>query len=211
MRARVLSTLMLLVAATLFGCVRTNTEMLDSSTAVISARGTAFDTPATVIKTTLTEAAQLGQQRGYAYFAIVSARDATRTATIVEHGTTYIRGNMSGTITGYDQGYGFSGSMNGSYSGVIRTTPDTLMTLVKPGSDVVVRFFREGEVDPLAPGIWNIAAVVANASDLPVSSSSNAAVRKQPGAAPVADFRAIPRDASRSSQSLDSWKEQNRN
>lgn len=147
---------LILGCASVAGCVRTDTEMLDSSTAMISARGTAFDTPATVLKATRVAAAKVAQSRGFRYFAIVSVQDATRTATIYTPPQTHSYGTMTGTVSPY-------GNVNATYTDSTYATPGSVETLIKPGSDVVIRFFREGEVDPRAQGICDVESVLAEA------------------------------------------------
>ena len=159
MRARISLIAVGLICTVTAACVRTDAEMLDASSAIVSARGTAFDHPATVLKATVAEIAKLAQARGFAYFTIVSAQDATRTATMVLHGDTHTSGSISGSVQAYGDGFG---SVSGTYSGTSSTSPDQVINLAKPGSDVVVRFFHEGEVDPRAQGIWSVAAVMVN-------------------------------------------------
>jgi len=183
------------------GCVRTDTEMLDASTAIVSARGTAFDTPATVLKTTVMEIAKLGQAHGFAYFMIVSAKDATRTATMYQPGASF----TSGSVTGSVSDLGNTGYFRGNYSATTPSTPGWTQTFVKPGSDVVVRFFHQGEVDAHAEGMWSVADVIANGDSPAAQNLAPAAVLTIPPTAPVqsAPVAAIP--APRPAQRFDDW------
>ena len=167
MRTRLWAVLLLGCVATA-GCVRTDTELLDSSTAVISARGTAFDTPAKVFKTTVVEAAKLAQVHGFRYFAIVSERDATRVSTIYTPPRTTTSGTLDGTVAP------FGGSFNAHYNETSFTTPGRTETFIKPGADVVIKFFHEGEVDPRASGIWDVQSVLSSA-DLNAGQQTNLA------------------------------------
>lgn len=122
------------ISLALTACVRSNTKMLDPSTAIISARGTAFDDTAGVMHATLTEAAKTAKARGFRYFGIVAAKDATSTAQIYTPGSTHTSGSVYGVgNTAY-------------YNASSYTTPGTWNTFVRPGADVIIRMFKESEV-----------------------------------------------------------------
>lgn len=140
-----------LMALALAGCVTADTEMLDDRTAVISGRGTAFDNSAGVLKKILVSAAQTAQARGYEYFQVVSSQDATRVGVYVP--PTSSTTNLSGHCTGN----WCSGSANTTAWG------GGMVPMVKPGADVMIRLLRSGEVDPSAPGVFSVAAVLAEA------------------------------------------------
>jgi len=183
------------------GCVRTDTEMLDASTAVVSARGTAFDTPATVLKTTVMEIAKLGQAHGFAYFMIVSAKDATRTATMYQPGASF----TSGSVTGSVSDLGNTGYFRGNYSATTTSTPGWTQTFVKPGSDVVVRFFHQGEVDAHADGMWSVADVIANGDSPAGHSMEPTAVMTTPSVAPAQSAPIAAISAPPPAQRFDDW------
>jgi hypothetical protein len=196
------------------GCVRTNTELLDSSTAIISARGTAFDTPATVLKTTVVEAAKLAQAHDFRYFAIVSAKDATRVVTKYIPPETTMSGNLNGTVDDF-------GNVSAHYNGTGYTTPGhTEMLFIKPGEDVVVRFFREGEIDPHASGVWDVEGVLTSADihaeAQPVPVAPPIMSRGSPSAAPIQSSNTDIDEATQQSQPaqespqrFDEWQKSN--
>lgn len=139
------------------GCVRSKSVMLDASTAIISSRGSAFDSHARVTQAALVEAATLAVSRGYRYFVIVDTQDRTITTLWHDSGTT----KTTGTVDGLVMGSGNSKVVAGNYSASTTSTPATTTTLIKPGSDVTVKMFREGELDPKSPGVWDAPAVLA--------------------------------------------------
>lgn len=148
---------LLIVAILVAGCIRTSTQMLDERTAIITGRGTAFDKAATVQHDVLLRAAILANSRGFRYFQIVGGADQTRIATMVIPGQTYSSGYATGTAT--TMGNTTFGSAN--YSGSSYTTPTSVVPLVKPGMDVTIRMFRQGEVYPGQPGIWDAQSILA--------------------------------------------------
>ena len=141
--------IVLLCALALSACVRTSVAMLDQNTVVISARGSAFDSMGGVIQGTMVRAANVTVSRGYRYFVIVSGADASRKGAIYIPGQTYESGRAT-----------FSGN-TATYSGSTYTTPGTTTTFIKPGAEVIVRMYREGEIDPKAPGVWDAQSVIA--------------------------------------------------
>jgi photosystem II stability/assembly factor-like uncharacterized protein len=142
-----------LIAAVLTGCVAANTAMLDDRTAIISARGSAYNTTADVMKKVVLEAAKKARANGYEYFQIVGTTDAGTAGVIMRHGAT--QSNVSGRATCS------SYSCYGSASGTSSTAPSTFSTYIAPGSDVTIRFLRASEVKPDAPGVFRTAAVLA--------------------------------------------------
>ena len=138
----------------LSACVQTRSHMLDNSTATISARGGAVHTGSDVIAAVVRKAAQLTKEKGYRYFAVVSAENTTR------QGMLYIPGQTHtyGTATAYSTGYG---SAYGTYNSTSYTTPGTFAPITQPGEDVVIRMYHEGEIDPHAPGVYDAEAVLA--------------------------------------------------
>ncbi|WP_298800035.1 hypothetical protein [uncultured Devosia sp.] len=142
-------TIALVSVALLAGCVRTETSQIDARTAIISARGTAFDTPAKVQLSVMVEAAKMTQAHGFKYFALLSAQDATT------HGAVYIPGQTTSntTVTGFG---------NSAYATTTTyTSPGSVVGIVKPGEDITIRMFKEGEVPANAPGVWEAASILA--------------------------------------------------
>ncbi len=175
----------LVCLAALVACVRVNSNMLDSRTVVISGRGTAFDNAGGVQRAVLQKAAQEAQAAGFAYFRILSSQDETRQGVVVVPGQTYTNGVATANCIG--------AFCSGNYSSSSYTTPSSAFGVVKPGVDIYVRFYREGEIDPGTPGVWNVASVLAvsaqgavAASTIPVSPSASAvpSVGSAPAASP---------------------------
>ena len=143
------SMLMILTIIASTACVRTTSHMLNENTAMISARGTAFDTPASVFKQTLKQAALLTQERGYEYFQIVSATDATRRGYYTAPQTA----STTGSATFFGSRLNYNQSTN--YSAVSGTE------LIKPGTDLAIIMLRKDEIAPNQKGVWNAVQVLA--------------------------------------------------
>lgn len=140
------------------GCVRTSTTMLDSRTAIISGKGSAFDSHAGVAQATLVEAANLTIQNGYRYFVITGSQDRTRRGMLYSPGQSQTTGTLSGTTTTM----GNMQTVNGSYSSNTITSPGTVTPLEKPGMDVEVKMFKVGEINPKkVEGVWDAEDVLA--------------------------------------------------
>jgi hypothetical protein len=127
-------------ALTLGACgVWTDTNMLDSRTAVISGRGGAIHSQGEVTKSVLQEAAKQALQRGYGYFQVVSAADRSSTGAMAyATPTTYAR-TGPGTVT--------------ATPGAAFVSPYAM-----PAGDITVRFYKE---PPDGPGVWNAQEVLA--------------------------------------------------
>lgn len=218
MRSYRLIVSVVLVCAAAVGCVRTHTEMLDTSTVVISSRGTAFDTPTTVVKATLVQAAQVAQEHGFQYFKVMSVDDTTRVSTLYTPPRTHTSGTVSGSVTGY----GGFGQFDGSYEGTSYTTPGRVETFIHPGADVAIKMFHDGEVDPRLAGVWSVASVLTSAG-IDSASPSGLAVRTIPAdatqtlPAPQLSTSKMEDATSRSAptekplQRFDEWQKSNRN
>jgi len=145
-----------LSAFVLAGCVRAHTSMLDERTAIISARGTAFDSMAEVQQRVIVDAANTALSRGFRYFVIVNGQDASVRGTAYFPGQTYSNGTATATVnTMGNTAYGTA-----TYSGNSYTTPGTAVGFIKPRENVTVRFFREGEIDPRMQGVWDARSVL---------------------------------------------------
>lgn len=142
---------LLAVALVLAGCARSNTSMLDNRTAVISGRGSAFNSSASVMQSMVREAALQGQARGYQYFVVEGASDRTRTGAVYVPGQSTTSGTAMASCVG--------SNCMGTYRGTTTTSPGFVGPISKPGADMVVRFYRTGEVDPSRA--WNVDEVLA--------------------------------------------------
>lgn len=140
-------------ALLLSGCVTAETMMLDDRTAIISGSGDEYSSAARVQRRVFVEAATAAQVRGYRYFVIQNSRDTTTTGTRALPTQTYANAQAN-TNCGYvacnTSAYGQSQTFGGGFQQVIQ-----------PGMDVLVRFYREGEVDPRQDGVWDATAILA--------------------------------------------------
>jgi hypothetical protein len=142
---------LLAVALAGAGCARSNTSMLDNRTALISGRGSAFNSSGGVMQAMVREAAQQAQARGYQYFVIEGAQDRTRTGAIYTPSQSTTNATVLANCAGP--------SCMGTYRGTTTTSPGLVTPISKPGADMVVRFYREGE--PTPGRAWNVAEVLA--------------------------------------------------
>jgi hypothetical protein len=132
----------LALSAALFllgGCTASRSVMLADDSAMISAFGRSPDDREKVIQDVLAEAAKTTAAHGYQYFIILKAQDTSRTGILTVTDQTSNRtaaNNFSKPGANYAQF-----SRNGSY--------------LRPGLDITIRMFREGEIDPRIMGVWN--------------------------------------------------------
>jgi hypothetical protein len=122
--------------------------MLDDRRAIISGRGTAFDGQADVMHTALVAAAGVTLHHGYRYFAIMGSQDTSRAGVLYMPTQTY----TSGTVNGYGN--------SASFSGMSTTTGGNAIPFVRPGMDVEIYMYRDGEVRP-GPQIWDAQSIMA--------------------------------------------------
>lgn len=144
-----------IAAVLLSGCVTAKATMLDDRTAIISGRGNNFTSQADVLHKVLIEAATTAQARGYRYFVIESSQDTTRRGTAYFPGQTTTTGSVSGVCA--------TAVCTGNYRSQSYTSPGSAVPIVKPGADVQVRFYREGEIDPSPRHVWDTQSVLAEA------------------------------------------------
>ena len=146
-----------LIALIAAGCARATVAMLDERTAIISGHGSAFNSMAEVQQRTLLTAAKTTQARGFRYFQVVGAANTSSTGTMYIPGQTYTSGTATGTATTLgNTTYG-----NANYSGTSYSTPGTVVPLFKPGVDVTIRMYRDGEINPRTPGVWDSLSILA--------------------------------------------------
>ena len=73
----------------------------------------------------------------------------------------------SGTLTAQSNTFGSMTTTTGVYSGSTYTTPASAVPFVKPGMDIVIKMFREGEIDPRTPSVWDADSILAEAARHP--------------------------------------------
>jgi hypothetical protein len=125
------------IALALGGCVTAKTTMLDDRTAIITARGTAWDDQGGVARKIFVEAATLAKSRGYELFEIIGAADASRSGVVYNPGRSTSNTYGGATCSGY--------SCYGSATTNTTSTPATAIPYVRPGADVAIRFWHAGE------------------------------------------------------------------
>ncbi|HXJ02395.1 MAG TPA: hypothetical protein VNH44_14325 [Micropepsaceae bacterium] len=133
--------ILILAAAALLlgGCVAPNSVMLADDSALISAHGSSPADREKIIQDVLAIAAKTTAAHGYRYFIILKAEDASRAGTMFlpdRPGTRTAPSNLSRPGANYSQL-----SRNVSY--------------LRPGLNITIRMFREGEIDPTIKGVWN--------------------------------------------------------
>jgi hypothetical protein len=143
-----------IVAATLLltGCMNATGMMLTDNTAVVSSLGAASSDRDMVFESALTEAARLARAHGYQYFTILKTDDKSITGVQYVSGDTIPSGNSA---RGNTRPLGLSnlGMQNSSAS---YTTPSTSVHFVRPGFEITVRMYRQGEIDSRMEGVWNV-------------------------------------------------------
>jgi hypothetical protein len=146
----------LLAALSLVGCVHKSVGMLDERTAVISARGSAFSSPAKVQRETWLVAAKITKKHGYRFFQILNGADNSTTATLVVPGQTYSNGSCMGTASTM----GNTTFGNANCSGTSYSTPGSIVPIFKPGMSITIRMYREDEVAD-TKNVWDADSVLA--------------------------------------------------
>jgi hypothetical protein len=123
----------------LCGCVAPHSTMLADDSARISAFGRSPQDREKVIQEVLAEAGRATLQQGYRYFIILKAQDVSR----------------MGTMTVHDQTGPRTAPSNLSRPGANYVMFSRNVTYLRPGLDITIRMFREGEIDPEIKGVWN--------------------------------------------------------
>ena len=139
----------------LAGCASASGTMLSEDVAIISSEGNGPSDHDKVIQNALAEAARLTSAHGYRYFVVLSADDLTRTMTIKRPGPTFYNqspapGRTFGTVSGRlfvpDSTY---------------MAPDQTVERVTPALDIMIRMYREGEIEP-ADNVFDATAVASS-------------------------------------------------
>ena len=138
------------------GCATVKAEgtMLSENTALISTTGNNAGDHGPMIDRALKEAANIANMHGYRYFVILSA-DNTTTTTIVS-----VPGQKWFVQRPNPRPIGATTFTVADYPGGSYTTPDEKVTRIKPGLDIIIQMYRQGEVDPNREGVWNTDVVL---------------------------------------------------
>jgi len=132
-------------------CANASGMMLTENTGVVSALGSASSNPESVFETALIEAGNLARAHGYQYFTVLKTEDKSITGTQYVPGETIAAGNSQRTsarpVGNTNLG---TQTSNSTY-----TTHSTAMH-IRPGYELTVKMYREGEIDARMEGVWNI-------------------------------------------------------
>jgi hypothetical protein len=145
-----------LILLSLAACVRAGATMIDGNTAIISGKGNAFADRAQVLQAVLLRAAEETQARGFTHFVILGAQDATRTGVIALPGQSH----TTSTMTGFGTTTGNTLLLNGTMTSNTVSTPGTVIPLVKPGADIIVKMYRADQIDVASSGVWDAGAIL---------------------------------------------------
>jgi hypothetical protein len=122
--------------------------MLSEDMALISVLGQDADDSEKIFNEAIAEAARATRAHGYRYFVIVDAADASQRGVRIRQG----RRIHIQTVT--PRGAGSTLSSNYPV-GATYTGPDRRIPYVRLGLDVTIRMYRDGDVNPANPGVWN--------------------------------------------------------
>lgn len=131
--------LVVIASLLLAACTTPKSTMLAENTAAISVVGRTAGDRERVIQDALSEAGKITREHGYQYFIIVRAQDASRV------GTKFLD----------DQTVRRSAPTNLSKPGASYVTVSRNVMYRRPGLDLTIRMFHEGEIDPRLQGVWN--------------------------------------------------------
>ena len=134
-----------LACIVLLGCASASSTMLSEDVAVISAEGNGSGDREAVVQNALTEAARLTRAHGYRYFVVLTADNSTRTTTLKDPGVTFFNPSPSNRRS-IGPLYGF---VQDTYM-----APDRTAERIWPRLDIMIRMYREGEIDPSMDGVW---------------------------------------------------------
>lgn len=155
MRQSLVAAMALLLSAAASGCARPiESMMITEDTALVSVIGKNPEDKNKVIESSLQEAARLTASKGYRYFVILDTADASVTGERTEPPRPTQRERNITTPTA-------AGQLNTApvYRDYFRF-PGRKVTYLRPGIDITIRMYREGEIDPKSQGVWNTAELL---------------------------------------------------
>jgi hypothetical protein len=144
---RILS--LIATASLLAGCALAQGTLLSDNTARITSRANSVENLDRMIAGAVAEAARLTRAQGYRYFVILEAVDDSKTANVS------VNQQITRTTTNTSVRFG-----NLSLGAIGRTgstfvTPGSRVQVLRPGLNITIRMYREGEIDPHGQGVWN--------------------------------------------------------
>lgn len=137
----------------LFGCASASGTMLSENVAIISAEGNAHRDGETIVQNALAEAARLTRAYGYRYFVILTADNLTHTTTLRVPGRTYhdqFTSRWTGALPN-------AGAISGGLLTETYTTPDRTEERIWPTLEIMIRMYREGEIEPSMGNVFDAA------------------------------------------------------
>jgi len=139
-----------ILAGLLAGCVTPNAEgtMLNDNTALISSTGSVDRME--IVDNALKGAANVTSAHGYRYFVILTADNTSTSTTMFVPG---LRLQMPSNRS-------FGRTNFFTATGATYTAPDRMVTRFKPGLDIIIQMYRQGEIDPNILGVWNADVVL---------------------------------------------------
>ena len=127
--------------------------MLTSNTGVVSVLGNKPADREKVYAATLAEAARLARMHGYQYFIVLKADNRSVTTPKYMLGQT-IPYDFTGRSTTKALG---STNLSPAYvPGATFMGPGKTVPYVKPGLEITVKMYRQGEIDAHQDGVWNV-------------------------------------------------------
>jgi hypothetical protein len=135
----------------LAGCASSESEsiLIRDDTAVISVLSQGAGDRAKLVDKAIAEAAKMTRANGYRYFVILDTADASHTVVKIRQGAPVQIQSVPGVASG-------GSALSSNYiGGPGYTTPDRRVSYVRVGVDMTIRMYRDGEVDPASPGVWN--------------------------------------------------------
>ena len=126
--------------------------MLNDNTALISATGSNVADRMEIVDNALKEAANVTSAHGYRYFVIISADNTSTSMTVAVPGQRFVVQMPANRSFG---GNTFFTATGGTYA-----APDRTVTRFKPGLDIIIQMYRQGEIDPNQQGVWNADVVL---------------------------------------------------
>ena len=130
--------------------------VIDGQHARISARGNGYTDSSRIQDFALLRSAQQTLELGRRYFMVVQSTNTTTS----DHATTPTYSQT--TTTGNVNAYTYGNSTSGTYSGTSNTTTygGHNYTIIKPGTDILIRMFFEEEIKQPIAGLFDATAII---------------------------------------------------
>jgi hypothetical protein len=123
--------------------------ILTDDTALISISHQGEGDMEKIFNDALAEAARATRAQGYRYFSIIDTADTSERGVKIRQGVPVHIQDTPGFARG---GSPLSSNF---ISGSSYRTPDRRIPYVRLGLDITIRMYRDGDVNPANPGVWN--------------------------------------------------------